>query len=114
MAQKKNLYIGKWLITEMELWDQDYVNEMIEGHFTFKKDDMGNFQFGCVEGDIDYRIEKCGEIERLEFSWEGQDDNDYAFGRGYVILKGDFIEGKIYFHMGDVSWFKAEREITGK
>jgi len=113
MAQKKNPYIGKWLITEMELWDQEYVNEMTEGHFTFKKDDMGHFQFCCVEGDIDYRIEKCGEIERLEFSWEGQDDSDYAFGRGYVTLKGDMIEGKIYFHMGDVSWFKAERKITG-
>ena len=113
MAQKKNPYIGKWRITEMELWDQDYVDEMTEGHFTFKKDGIGYFQFGWVEGGIDYRIEKCGEIERLEFSWEGQDENDPALGRGYVTLKEDFIEGRIYFHMGDVSWFKAERNKGG-
>ena len=114
MAHKKNPYIGKWRITEMELWDQEYVDEMIEGHFTFKKDGIGYFQFGWVEGGIDYRIEKCGEFERLEFSWEGQDENDPALGRGYVMLKEDFIEGKIYFHMGDVSWFRAERKVTNK
>jgi len=114
MSQKKNTYIGKWRITEMEMWDQDYVDEMTEGHFTFEKNGIGHFQFGLVEGGVDYRIEKCGEVERLEFSWEGQDENDPAFGRGYAILNEDCIEGRIYFHMGDVSWLKAERKENKK
>ena len=71
MARKKNAYIGKWRILEMELWDQVYVDEITEGHFTFEKGGLGYFQFGLVEGQIDYRIEKCGELERIEFSWEG-------------------------------------------
>ena len=109
MGKKKNPYIGKWRITEMEMWDQDYVDEATEGHFTFDKDDMGYFQFGWVEGRIDYRIEKCGQVERIEFSWDGQDEDDPALGRGYAILTGEEIEGRFYFHFGDDSWFKAKR-----
>jgi hypothetical protein len=62
-----------------------------------------------VQGQIDYRIEKTGEIERLEFSWEGQDENDVAIGRGWAIIQNDHLEGRIYFHLGDDSWFKAKR-----
>ncbi|MCF8037907.1 MAG: hypothetical protein K9K79_01190 [Desulfohalobiaceae bacterium] len=109
MQEKINPYIGKWRITEMEMWDQDYVDQITEGHFTFEKDGLGYFQFGLTEGEIDYRIEKCDELERLEFTWEGRDENDPDLGRGYVILKEDFIEGRFYSHMGDDSWFKAMR-----
>jgi len=114
MAQKKNPYIGKWRITEMEMWDQDYVDEITEGHFTFEKNGVGYFQVALVEGEIDYRIEKWGEFARLEFSWEGQDENDPDLGRGYVTLNEDSIEGRLYFHMGDDSWFKAERKGNNK
>lgn len=98
----------------MEMWDQDYVGEITEGHFTFEKDGVGYFLFGLVEGEIDYRIEKVGEFERLEFSWEGQDENDPELGRGYVTLKEIFIVWKIYFHIGDDSWFKDERKGKNK
>ena len=109
MVKKTNQYIAKWRITEMEMWDQEYVDQITEGHFTFEMDGIGHFQFGLVEGEIDYRIEKCGELERIEFSWEGQDENDPDLGRGYAILKDDFIEGRIYSHMGDDSGFRAKR-----
>ena len=33
---------------------------------------------------------------------------------GYATLNEDCMEGRIYFHMGDVSWFKAEREENKK
>ncbi len=59
----------------MEMWDQNFIDMETEDHFTFEKDEIGYFQFGLVQGRIDYRIEKVGEIERLEFSWEGQDEN---------------------------------------
>ena len=69
--KKRNSYLEKWRIIEMEMWDQDFIDMETEGHFTFEKDEIGYFQFGLVQGQIDYRIEKVGEIERLEFSWEG-------------------------------------------
>jgi len=91
----------------MELWDKDFIDMEVHGYFQFKKDEMGDFQFGLVQGQLDYRIEKIGEIERLEFSWEGQDENDEAHGRGWVTIKNEQIEGRFYFHLGDNSAFKA-------
>jgi hypothetical protein len=61
----KNPYVGKWRINEMEQWDKDFIDLVVPGHITIKKDGLSNFQFGAVEGNIDYRIEKCGDVERL-------------------------------------------------
>ena len=60
----------------MELWDQEFIDLITEGHFTFENDDMGYFQFGAVDGQIDYRIKAVNTMERIEFSWEGRDEND--------------------------------------
>ncbi len=91
------------------MWDQNFIDMVTQGYFSFDKDELGYFKFGLVEGQIDYRIEKIGCIERLEFSWEGQDENDPALGRGWAIIKEDQIEGRFYFHLGNNSWFKANR-----
>ena len=107
--KKRNPYLGKWRITEMEVWDQEFVDMETVGHFLFEKDELGFFQFGLVQGQIDYSIERIGEVERLEFSWEGQDENDDALGRGWAAIKDDYLEGRFYFHLGDSSWFKAKK-----
>jgi hypothetical protein len=104
-----NPYIGKWRVIEMELWDQDFVDMETEGYFRFGDDELGYFQFGLVQGQIDYRLEKTGNIERLEFSWNGQDENDSALGRGWAVVRDDFIEGRFYFHLGDNSAFRAKK-----
>ena len=103
--KKLNPYLGKWRIVEMELWDQEFIDMETDGYFHFEKDEMGKFQFGLVQGQIDYRIEKIDGIERVEFSWEGQDENDDATGRGWAIIKNNHLEGRFYFHLGDDSWF---------
>ena len=93
----------------MELWDQDFVDMETDGYISFDDDDMGYFQFGLVQGQIGYRIDKTAEIERLEFSWQGQDENDEASGRGWVVIEDDHLDGRFYFHMGDDSWFRAKK-----
>ena len=107
--RKKNPYLGKWRIIEMEMWDQDFIDLETEGHFTFDKDELGSFEFGVVQGRLDYSIEKINGLERLEFSWEGCDESDPVSGRGWVIIEGGLLTGKIYFHLGDSSWFKAKK-----
>ena len=107
--KKRNPYLGKWRIIQMEMWNQEFIDMETEGHFIFEEDELGSFQFGLVQGQIDYRIEKTVEIERLEFSWEGQDENDAASGRGWAVRQNDRLECRIYFHLGDDSWFKAKR-----
>jgi len=35
-------FVGKWVIVEMETWDQEFVNMEGPGHFTFRKDGTGH------------------------------------------------------------------------
>lgn len=109
MKKENAAYLGKWRLIEMELWDQDFIDLVTPGYFSFAEDGLGYFQFGAVEGQLDYLVEKIGNVERLEFSWEGSDDNDSALGRGWANITNNFLEGRFYFHLGDNSWFKAKR-----
>ena len=97
MEKRRNPYLGRWRIIEMEMWGQDYVDLVTEGYFTFRKDGFGNFQFGAVVGETDYSIEELGNTERVEFSFEGQDESDPVSGRGWVIIEHDTLKGKIFF-----------------
>jgi hypothetical protein len=107
---KKNPFIGKWHITEMEQWDSDFINEEVEGYIEFGKEDRGDFQFGYVQGSMDCEIETVDGKPRIEFSWSGHDERDEAGGRGWARIEDDgAMYGKIAFHMGDRSWFKAKR-----
>jgi hypothetical protein len=109
MKTKIKPFIGTWFIAEMEAWDQEYVNMEVPGHFTFKKDGTGHFQFGLVQGEMDCKMEVIDNRERIEFSWEGQDELDPANGRGWAVIENEELHGRIFFHLGDDSTFRARR-----
>ena len=102
-------FLGKWRITEMEQWDQEYIDLVAPGYFKFGGDRLGHFQFGAVQANIDYRIEKCGKEQRIEFSFEGEDEGDSISGRGWATAAGDELKGRLYSHLSDDSWFKAQK-----
>ena len=102
-------FVGTWSIVEMEAWDQDYVNMEVQGHFTFKKNGTGHFQFGLVQGEMDCSAEIIDGKSRIEFSWEGQDELDPASGRGWAVIEKAELRGRIFFHQGDDSAFQARR-----
>jgi hypothetical protein len=93
----------------MEMWDQDYVDLVNEGNFTFGDDGIGNFEFGAIKAETDYSIETIGNTERVDFSFEGYDEYDPVSGRDWVIIENDILSGKIFFHAGDDSEFKAKK-----
>ena len=70
---------------------------------------MGNFEFGAIKAETDYSVEKIGNTERIEFTFEGYDEYDPVSGRGWATIKNDTLTGKIYFHAGDDSEFKAKK-----
>lgn len=101
---------GTWHITEMENWDEDYFNMEVQAYIEIDKRGSGNFQFGLVTGQIDGEVVKDGAGKKLEFTWEGGDENDEASGSGWLKLKDkNTLEGKIKFHEGDSSLFSANR-----
>ena len=106
-----NHYLGKWKITDMEVWDRDYIDLVVPGYIEFEPGDSGSFQFGTVRGWIDSRIEEFNNVEMIAFSWEGFNDTDPGCGRGWAmtVADGDGLHGRIYIHGSDDSEFRAER-----
>jgi hypothetical protein len=109
---KKNLFEGYWRIVWMDQWDQDYVDEEVEGFIEFQPKQEGSFQFGYVEGQIDYHTTTRDGQPAAEFSWAGGDgvDGTPLTGRGWAALDGDELSGMIFIHDGDESKFKAKRK----
>ncbi len=103
--------VGRWQITEAELWDSDALNLVGPAFIEFADDGLGSFGFIAVQGQMD-----CREVERdgrpgVEFSWEGNDECDPASGRGWAVLEEDgSLSGRIFFYLGDDSGFTAVRE----
>lgn len=103
-----NEFIGKWRITHMEVWAQDAVDLIEEGHFYFDEDDQGQFIFCAVEGNMDVVVNT--RMPELEFSWEGTDEGSPVCGRGKIEFSTPFKgEGAIYIHNGDSSTFTIKR-----
>jgi hypothetical protein len=105
-----NPFKERWRITWMEQWDQDFVDEEVEGFFEFGTDNLGSFQFGLVSGDIDYRLGTRDGKPCIDFSWEGRDEMDPTQGRGWAVVDDDKLTGVIFFHHGDESEFRAKRK----
>ncbi len=108
-AQPKNPFKGYWRIKSMSLWDQDFVDEEVEGHFEFGSNNMGSFQFGYVLGQIDYCTGVRDTNPCVEFTWEDSDEMTPVEGRGWATLECDEITGMFFFHQGDESEFKAKK-----
>lgn len=106
----KSYYIGVWRITEMSTWDREYIDLVAPGHITVKRNGGGEFAFGAFEAEIDCRVEKIADQERLAFSLEGWAEGDEMSGRGWAIVDRDTMSGWFAFHLGDESTFVARRK----
>jgi hypothetical protein len=93
----------------MANWDQEFVDEEVEGYFQFGPRNLGHFQFGYVCGEIDRRLTTRDGKPCLEFSWEGNDESFPASGRGWAVIDGKELSGMIYLHLGDESEFRATK-----
>ena len=119
----EHAFVGKWRITGMELWDDDFVNMERRASIEIDSDNQGSFQFALVRGEIDGYLENCEAEtpdsprdsmqtapERFSFSWEGFDELDEVSGSGWMRLtSANQAVGLIKFHGGDRSTFTARR-----
>ena len=106
--EQMNKFIGNWKITEMEQWDQDYIDLVEPGYFRFGEDDMGEFLFGAVNGFMDCRYDNDKNAKRVEVSWDSTSEHDPVCGRGWFELTAEGeLYGELFIHNGDESWVKA-------
>lgn len=109
MSKPESLFTGRWRITSMEMWDQDFVDEEVPGYIEFKTEGLGDFQFGYVQCGIDWRKTDRDGKPAVEFSFEGMDEMTPTSGRGWAVLKDGRLNGKFYLHHGDESGFTATK-----
>lgn len=106
-------YEGIWHIIQMDMWDEDYFNMEAQAFIRISSDNLGNFQFGLVSGDLDGEVVRIGNTERFEFTWEGNDENDPASSSGWLKFSTpEKLKGRIKFHRGDSSGFSAIRAVS--
>jgi hypothetical protein len=106
----KHPFVGTWHITEMEMWDADYMHMERQAYVEIEPGDHGSFQFGLVCGELHGYLEEEGPTQRFAFTWEGNDEMDPASGSGWMRLETeDTAAGRIAIHRGDHSRFTARR-----
>lgn len=106
-----NPFLGRWRITEMELWDREAFDLVVPAFIEFKQDGNGECRFIAVRAWLDCRFTERAGVPAVEFSWEGEDEGDRMSGRGWGILQDGQLEGRWFMHMGDDSWFRATRFV---
>ena len=105
---------GLWHIVSMSGWDEDYFNEEVQAFIEFEANGTGHFQFGYVQGYMDWRPGTRDGQPAAEWTWEGMDEMGPCTGRGWAVLEGDELHGMIFFHQGDESGFVAKRAKASK
>ncbi len=108
-ALAKQPFLGQWRIVAMELWAADDLDLLGPAHLTLEGDGLGRLGFLAIEADLDYRVGKRDADPAVEFSFEGSDEGDRISGRGWAILAGDELRGRIFIHHGDDSGLTARR-----
>ena len=108
-SKPKNWAEGHWQIVLMDQWEEEYLDEEGEAFIEFERGQTGQFHFGYVHGEIDYRLTTLDGKPAIEFTWDGHDEMDPAQGRGWAILDGEDLKGEIFFHLGEESGFVARR-----
>lgn len=105
--------VGRWRITDMDLWDQDAVDLMGSAIIEINADGTGMMRFIAVEADLDHRSAQRDSRPAIQFTWDGNDEGTLVNGRGWIALAdAATIEGQIWFHMGDDSGFVARRMLS--
>ncbi len=106
MTNKNNPFKGRWKITWIEEWDQEFVNLCGQGHITIDEKGNGEFRFGAVQGGFQIALGQT----YFNSEWDGCDEMDEASGDIYGTLEGEELQGNISFYRGDESEYRAVRE----
>ena len=105
--------IGRWRITEMELWEPEDLDLLGPAQIALERGGRGRMNFIAVDLLLDYQLARRDNRDGVEFTFDGFDEGDRVSGRGWAVLDGQQLRGRIHFHQGDDSGFMARR-LTGR
>lgn len=73
--------------------------------------DRGLLKFCGIEADVSYEISERDGRPFGEFTWL-EPSRKPQCGRGWAVVDGETMNGRIYFHAGDQSEFRAVRVLV--
>lgn len=77
--------LGKWRITEADLWDKDHLDLCGSPHILIQDDGHGEIAFEALQAGLDLEYAKTVVF----FTWEGFDEMDDVRGSGSADLNND-------------------------
>ena len=104
----KKPFVGSWRMTELQGFDSEYMDLCGPAKIKFSSRGTGAMNFGAVEMELDCKMDAADE-NVLHFSFEGGDEGDPICGRGYCLIDGDKMVGRIFRHFGDEFAFRAQK-----
>ena len=110
MSAQKPRIAGTFRIVHMDAWDEDCLDLEGPPFIRFERGGEGELRFCAVEAGLDFRNTKRDGAPAVEFSFQGSEEGEDVFGRGWAVLESPgHIKGMLFFHLGDESGFAAER-----
>lgn len=98
--------LGKWRITEADLWGADYLDMMEPAFIKFRPGGRGEFKFGCVIASLKSEYSPT----TAHFNWHGFDEMEEVSGDGFAECVDDGpLELEISFHNGDDAALRARK-----
>ena len=54
-SKSPNPFTGRWRIVSVSAWEDDYLDEEVQAFIEFEEKGSGSFQFGYIQGYMDWR-----------------------------------------------------------
>ncbi len=106
MTAREGALIGRWRITEADLWGRDHLDLVEPARITIRGDGHGEIAFGALDAHLD--CEYSPSI--VFFTWEGSDEMHEVRGDGSAELNDDgTLDIAFRYHLGDEAELKACR-----
>lgn len=111
-SEVAGVFRGTWRIAAMDEWDREAL-DLVQPAFIRFDGAEGEFGMVAVQGWLECRYGERDGLPAVEFSWQGLDEGDERFGRGWAVLeRRGAIRGHLFFHGGDDSGFVAIRRAS--
>ena len=82
VADMANMTTGAWRIESMEVWDRAATDLLGPAQLDITADGLGSLSFVAIRADLDCRFDTVDGVDRVEFSWKGDDEGRAVSGRG--------------------------------
>jgi hypothetical protein len=90
----------------MDGWSKESIDLVEPAYIEFGDGKRGSLHFICIYADIDYQI---NQDNKITFSFQGDDEGQTISGRGWAKIKNGGLQGRLFIHNGDESYFTAQR-----